>query len=354
MTDPTTAPLHSVLAVVLQVRADRLSVLLWQRAREPFAGAWVLPGGLLAPERDARGVDPPAPGGEGRRAGARPPRAARHVERSGPEPGWEIATAFLGLVPADVDPQLPADTAWHPVDQLPSLASTTARSCSRGGSGCAGSSRTRTPASRSHREAFTLSELRGLYAAALGHDVSATNLKRVLLRRGVLESTGARREPGRAGGRPAELLLASARATSRSPIRSRRCGRRLADRPTRSGSGGARSRRPGCACRRRACHRLPDVRAHGLGRDVERLADLLVREPLASRRRMSHSRWVSCGQLGRRSSSRARGRAPGRRTCRPAATADRTHDLGERRLLEHEALAPRSIARRSARSPNPV
>ena len=53
--------------------------------------------------------------------------------------------------------------------------------------------------------AFTLSELRDLYAAALGHDVSATNLKRVLLRRNVLATTGARRESGRTGGRPAEV-----------------------------------------------------------------------------------------------------------------------------------------------------
>jgi hypothetical protein len=35
--------------------------------------------------------------------------------------------------------------------------------------------------------------------------VSATNLKRVLLRRNVLTTTGARREPGRTGGRPAEV-----------------------------------------------------------------------------------------------------------------------------------------------------
>src|SRR2546429_200013 len=52
---------------------------------------------------------------------------------------------------------------------------------------------------------FTISELRELYAAALGHEVSATNLQRVLLRRGVLEPTGERREPGRTGGRPAAL-----------------------------------------------------------------------------------------------------------------------------------------------------
>ena len=52
---------------------------------------------------------------------------------------------------------------------------------------------------------FTLSELRELYVAALGHEVSATNLQRVLLRRGVLEPTGERRESGRTGGRPAAL-----------------------------------------------------------------------------------------------------------------------------------------------------
>jgi 8-oxo-dGTP diphosphatase len=54
-------------------------------------------------------------------------------------------------------------------------------------------------------ETFTLSELREMYVAALGHEVSATNLKRVLVRRGVLEPTGELREPGRSGGRPAAL-----------------------------------------------------------------------------------------------------------------------------------------------------
>ena len=52
---------------------------------------------------------------------------------------------------------------------------------------------------------FTISELRELYVAALGHEVSATNLKRVLLRRGAIESVGRRRAHGPAGGRPAEL-----------------------------------------------------------------------------------------------------------------------------------------------------
>jgi 8-oxo-dGTP diphosphatase len=55
-------------------------------------------------------------------------------------------------------------------------------------------------------EVFTISELRELYVAALGHDVSATNLQRVLLRRGAVERVDGHRAPGRTGGRPAALF----------------------------------------------------------------------------------------------------------------------------------------------------
>ena len=42
--------------------------------------------------------------------------------------------------------------------------------------------------------------------AALDYEVSATNLKRVLLRRGAIEPVGQRRAHGPAGGRPAEVF----------------------------------------------------------------------------------------------------------------------------------------------------
>ena len=125
--------------------------------------------------------------------------------------GRELGTAFLGLVPADVDPVLPADTSWHPVEDLPLLAFDhgeivlSARERLRGKLSYTNIGFALAP------PAFTLSELRTIYAAALGHEVSATNLKRVLLRRNVLEPTGARREPGRSGGRPAEVYRFSAR-----------------------------------------------------------------------------------------------------------------------------------------------
>ena len=53
---------------------------------------------------------------------------------------------------------------------------------------------------------FTISALRELYSAALGHPVSATNLQRVLTRRALLEPTGEVAAPGPAGGRPAALF----------------------------------------------------------------------------------------------------------------------------------------------------
>ena len=204
--DPSTPPAQVVLAVVLQARGGRLQVLLWQRAREPFAGAWSLPGGALDEDETFEGSI--------RRhlAAKVEVRELAHLEQLGSwsDParnpsGRELATAFLGLVPADVDPGLPEDTAWHPVDALPELAFDHHEIV------LAGRERLRGKLSYTNAgfalapPAFTLSELREIYAAALGHDVSATNLKRILLRRKVLEATGSRREPGRAGGRPAEV-----------------------------------------------------------------------------------------------------------------------------------------------------
>ena len=203
----TTAPAHTVAAVVLQVRARSLQVLLWQRALEPYAGSWSLPGGELSP-------------GETLEQSIRRHLAAKvdvrelsHLEqldtRSDPLRNplrWELVTAYLGLVPADLDPALPTDTRWHPVDALPALAFDHAPIV------LAGRERLRAKLSYTNigfalaPGTFSISELRGLYRAALGHDVSATNLQRVLVRRHLLLPTGHRREPGPAGGRPAALF----------------------------------------------------------------------------------------------------------------------------------------------------
>jgi ADP-ribose pyrophosphatase YjhB (NUDIX family) len=197
---------NEALAVVLQVREGRLRVLLWQRAREPQLGTWALPGGALAAGETLEGSI--------RRhlAAKVDVREVAHLEQleTCSDPGRHparrvIGTAYLGLVPMGVDPDVPADTGWHPVDDLPEMAFDHQEIA------LAGRERVRAKLSYTNigfalaPPAFTIAELRGVYRAALGHDVSATNLQRVLLRRRVLEPTGELRPPGRAGGRPAAV-----------------------------------------------------------------------------------------------------------------------------------------------------
>jgi ADP-ribose pyrophosphatase YjhB (NUDIX family) len=197
---------HETLGVVLQVRDGRLQVLLWRRAREPYLGQWALPGGRVAAQETledsirrhlATKVDV---------------RELSHLEQletlsdPGRYPGERlVATAYLGLVRAGIDPSVPEDTEWHAVDELPAMAFDHLAVVLSG--------RERLRAKLSYTNlgfalappTFTIAELRLLYRAALGHDVSATNLQRVLLRRRLLEPTGEVRSPGRAGGRPATV-----------------------------------------------------------------------------------------------------------------------------------------------------
>jgi ADP-ribose pyrophosphatase YjhB (NUDIX family) len=197
-----TSPVHETVAVVLQVRDGHLQVLLWRRALPPSAGRWALPGGRLEPgetlERSIR-----------RHLAAKVDvRELSHLEqletRADPESG-RVTTAYLGLVRSGLDPAVPEDTLWHQVAALPRTA------FDHGTIALAGRERLRAKLSYTNLgfalapETFTISELRELYAAALGHDVSATNLQRVLLRRGVLVATGELRPSGRAGGRPAAV-----------------------------------------------------------------------------------------------------------------------------------------------------
>jgi ADP-ribose pyrophosphatase YjhB (NUDIX family) len=198
------APTHVTLAVVLQVRGDSLCVLLWQRARPPFEGAWSLPGGYLEP---GHALDESIRAHLARKVDVAELSWLEQLETVGEpdrHPGeWQLATAYLGLVPRGLDPALPPDTAWHPVDDLPEeLAFDHGRIVLAG--------RERLSAKLSYTnigfalapETFTISELSAIYTAALGYPVDPTNLRRVLQRRGLLEATGERRSPGPGGGRP--------------------------------------------------------------------------------------------------------------------------------------------------------
>ena len=202
-----------MLAVVLQVRQGRLHVLLWRRGVAPFEGRWALPGGPLGPaERLGTSA--------GRHLASKVDLTdIAHLEqletRSDParDPrGRVLATAYLAVVPTDVEPRVPADTAWHPVADLPPTAFDHGSIVE--------SARDRLRAKLSYTnlgfalapDTFTIAQLRDIYAASLGHPVSATNLQRILTRRGVIEPTTGAAQPTSLGGRPATLYRFASRA----------------------------------------------------------------------------------------------------------------------------------------------
>ncbi len=204
--DESTRPRHVSLAVLFQVRDGMLHVLLWQRARAPHSGAWALPGGILeAGETLEESIRRHLAAKVDVREISHLEQLATYGEPDRVPSAWELATAYVGLVQLGLDPDVPDDTRWHPVDDLPPIA------FDHGAIVLAGRERLRGKLSYSNAgfglapPTFTLAELREVYAAALGHEVSATNLKRVLERRAVIEPTGERRPSGRTGGRPAEV-----------------------------------------------------------------------------------------------------------------------------------------------------
>ena len=181
-------------------------MLLWQRALEPELGKWSLPGGQVRDDEDlsssvrrqlAEKVDL---------------REVAHLEQlavfSDPHrvPGGRvIASAFLGLVPSPATPALPPDTRWHSVRELPSMAFDHGPMVAYAHSRLAAKLSYTNIGFALAPKQFALSTLRDIYGAGLGYQVDATNLQRVLARRGVITRTGTTAHPGRSGGRPAAL-----------------------------------------------------------------------------------------------------------------------------------------------------
>jgi 8-oxo-dGTP diphosphatase len=162
---------HLVVGVALRVREGHLEMIAAEALRDP---------GEDLEEALGRALDVPA---------------LAHVEQLDTRllADGRLATVYLGLVPAD----RPMPGEWtSELDEL----------------GLAAQARLRAKLSYTNvgfalaPAVFTISELREIFVAALGHDVSSTNLQRVLVRRGVLERADGLRAPGRAGGRPAALF----------------------------------------------------------------------------------------------------------------------------------------------------
>jgi 8-oxo-dGTP diphosphatase len=225
---PLAAPV--VNAVVLRV-TDRLETLLWRR----LENTWSLPGGFV---REGESLDEAMRRHLASKVGL---TVVGHLEQldtrasAGTHPElWLLDIGYVALVPPGAQGELPPDTAWHPVAELPPIAFGHEDAVHRAHDRLRGKLSYSNVAFALAPERFTLRELAALYEAVLGYTVSPTNLGRVLGRDGLIAPTGATRAPaGTAGGRPAaefaftraELVVSRPLAAFRPPGRAAATGR---------------------------------------------------------------------------------------------------------------------------------
>lgn len=192
--------------MVLSVRDGTLGALLWRRRRVPERDRWALPGGGVGPaERMRDAITAHLAGKVDVHDVAHLEQLATHssVDRDPRE--RVLATAYLALIPSDAKPVLPSDTAWFGVDDLPPTA------FDHDFFIAAGVERLRAKLSYTNLgfaltpSEFTIPMLGDVLGAALGYEVSPTNVLRVATRRRMIEATGATVPPGPTGGRPAAV-----------------------------------------------------------------------------------------------------------------------------------------------------
>lgn len=206
--------------VLLTVSQGRLSVLLVERAAEPFAGSWSLPGGFVEPEEDLEeaamrelgeetGMDklPPGIHLEQLRTYGRPGRDPR---------GRTVSVAHLAMVP-DVPLPVAGDDAaqarFWPIEDLssddaPRLAFDHAEILRDGVERARAKLEYTTVALSFVQEPFTFADLRRIYEAVWGVELDHSNFrKKVLDNEGFVVPIGreAPRPKGGPGGRPADL-----------------------------------------------------------------------------------------------------------------------------------------------------
>ncbi len=197
-----------VNAVVFRV-SDRLETLLWRRSRPPAADCWSLPGGFVREDESLyAAMRRHLLGKVGVREVAHLEQLDTHASADTHPDLWLVDVVYMALIPRGAEPELPPDTEWHPVDDLPRIAFGHAREVARAHERLRGKLSYSNAAFGLVPERFIISELAAVYEAVLGYPVDATNLQRVLERDGLIARTGGRRSTG---GRPATEFTFTAR-----------------------------------------------------------------------------------------------------------------------------------------------
>ncbi|MDD2695579.1 MAG: NUDIX domain-containing protein [Anaerolineales bacterium] len=200
-------PALTVDVVIFTLKSSRLQVLLIQRARQPFAGDWALPGGFVSMEEP---LEEAAMRELLEETGIREAYLEQLYTYGDPDRdprGRVVSVAYYALIPSDaqVRSQGGSDASqarWFPIDELPKLA------FDHNDIIAYGLRRLRYKLEYSAvgfqllPEDFTLGELQRTYEIILGEKLDKRNFRRRILQAGIIEPTH-RFKSGE--GRPARL-----------------------------------------------------------------------------------------------------------------------------------------------------
>ncbi len=200
-------PALTVDITVFSLRANRLSVVLIRRGKEPFAGRWALPGGFVEMDESLEAAALRELQEETGLSDAYLEQLYTYGDPDRDPRGRVVSVAYFALVPSDSLTQITgrddaAEACWFPVDTLPKLAfdhnEIVAYALRR--------LRYKLEYSAVGFEllpdTFTLSELQRTYEIILGEKLDKRNFRRRILAAKIIEPTSLKR----AGeGRPAQL-----------------------------------------------------------------------------------------------------------------------------------------------------
>ncbi len=187
-------PAVTVDVVAFTVREERLHVLLIQRQRAPFAGAWALPGGFVGMEEPLEAAAARELAEETGVQGAYLEQLYTYGDPDRDPRGRVITVAYFALIPADAPVRAEggddaAQARWFPMNDLPPLAFDHAEIIAYALRRLRYKLEYTAVGFQLLPETFTLTELQRVYEIILGEKLDKRNFRRRILRAGVIEPT---------------------------------------------------------------------------------------------------------------------------------------------------------------------